>query len=106
MSIPETGGRCGLDRDAALLFLFHEIGRRGAVMHFTDFVDLAGELKDPLGGCGFTCVNVSEDANISVFGKVFHFISLIDSNSSQSAPLKTSRGEVILRMPTTATCGS
>ena len=36
--VPETGGRGGGDRDAALLLLLHPVHRRGTVMHFADLV--------------------------------------------------------------------
>jgi hypothetical protein len=41
-------------------------------VHFADFVDLAGELEDTLGRRRLARVDVGEDADVSVFAKVFH----------------------------------
>jgi hypothetical protein len=35
-------------------------------MYFADFVDFSGQLQNPLGCGGFTSIDVSEDADISV----------------------------------------
>ncbi len=63
---PETSRRSRLNGNTALSFLFHKIGGGFAIMNFTGFVNFAGQLQDTFGGGGFTGVNVSEDANISV----------------------------------------
>jgi hypothetical protein len=70
--IPEARRRGGLNRDATLLFLLHEIGGGRAVVHLPDLVDLAGELEDALGGRRLAGVHVGEDADVSVFTEVFH----------------------------------
>jgi len=72
MIIPLTAGCSGLDSDTTLLLLVHEVGRCRAIVHFTDFVNLAGELEDAFGGSGFTGVNVGKDANIPITIQVSH----------------------------------
>ena len=69
MTLPVGGHRGGGNRDAALLFLFHPVGRRAAVVAFDegDFVLQAGPIEDCLGGCGFTGVDVGDDADVSKF---------------------------------------
>ena len=70
--VPKTGGSSGLNRNAALLLLIHEVSRGSTVVYLSGLVDLTGELEDTLGGCCFTGINVGEDPDISVFGEVFH----------------------------------
>jgi hypothetical protein len=41
-------------------------------MDFTDLVNLAGELENPLGSRGFTGVDVGENADVPVGVKVSH----------------------------------
>ena len=72
VALPEAGGGGGLDGDAALGFLFHEVHGGGAVVHFTDFVDLAGELENALGGGRLARIDVGENADVAVFGEVLH----------------------------------
>jgi hypothetical protein len=36
-------------------------------MHFTNFMDLAGQFKNPLGSGGFTRIHVGEYTYVSVF---------------------------------------
>ena len=69
---PEASRRSGLNGDTTLLFLLHEVGRCGTVVHFAELVDLTGELENTLGCGGFTRIHVGEDADISVFGQVCH----------------------------------
>jgi hypothetical protein len=71
--LPEAGGGGGLDRDAALLLLIHEVGGGRAVVHLADLVDLAGELEDALGGRGLARVDVGEDADVAVFAAAERF---------------------------------
>ena len=75
MLVPEAGGRCRLDGDAALTFLIHEIGGGGAIMDFTDLMDLAGQLEDALGGRGLARVDVGENADVPVACEVCHMCS-------------------------------
>ena len=37
-----------------------------AIMHFPDFMNFTGELQNPLGGRGFTGIDVREDTDVSV----------------------------------------
>jgi hypothetical protein len=76
VALPEAGGRSGLDRDATLLFLHHEVGSRGAVVHLADLVDLAGQLEDALGGRGLASVYVRENTDVSLLGEVVHDVAL------------------------------
>ena len=68
MIAPETGGRSGLNRDAPLLFLLHEVGSGSTVMYFAGFMDLTGELENSLCCGGLTRINVGENSDISVKG--------------------------------------
>ena len=70
--VPLAAGRGRLDRDPALLLLLHEVGRGGAVMHFTDLVDLAGELEDAFGRRGFARVDVGKNADVPIGAEVSH----------------------------------
>ena len=72
MVVPEARRRSGLNRDAALLLLLHEVRRRGTVMHLTGLVDLTGELENALSGGGLACVHVREDANVAILAEVGH----------------------------------
>ncbi len=71
---PEASGGGGLDGDAALCFLVHEVHGGCAVVDLTDFVDLAGELENAFGGGRFTRIDVGEDADVAVFAEVLHKI--------------------------------
>ena len=62
---PRHAGRGGLNRDAALLFLNHEVHRRRAIVHFADLVVLARIVEDSLGCRGLAAVNVRHDAEIA-----------------------------------------
>ena len=64
---PETGCRCGSNRDAAFLFLNHPVHRCGAVMNLTDFVGLAGVEKDTFRKSRLSRINVSHDSDITRF---------------------------------------
>ena len=70
MTLPlgEDGG--GGDGDAALLLFLHPVGRRGAVMHFTDLVLLAGVVENALRHGRLARVDVGDDAEITRFGEV------------------------------------
>src|SRR5690606_8962600 len=68
MALPEAGGGGGLDGDAALGFLCHEVHGRFALVGFTGFVDLAGEFQDAFGGGGLSRVDVRENTDVSVQG--------------------------------------
>jgi hypothetical protein len=70
--IPLTAGRSRLDCNSPLLFLIHEVGGGRTVVNFTDFVNLAGELQDTLGGGSFTGVNMSKNADIPITIQVSH----------------------------------
>ena len=72
ISLPEAGGGGGLDGDAALGFLFHEVHGGCAIVNFPDFVDLAGELENAFGGGRFARINVGENADVAVFAEVLH----------------------------------
>ena len=64
----------GLDRDAALLLLDHEVHRRGAVMHFADLVVLAGIVEDALRRGRLAAVDVRHDAEVPNFFKRKRFL--------------------------------
>ena len=72
VAFPEAGGGGGLDGDAALGFLFHEVHGGGTVVDLADFVDLAGEFENALGGRGLARIDVGENADVAVFGEVLH----------------------------------
>ena len=65
LTVPEAGGGGGLDGDAALLLLSHEVHRRSAVVGLTDLVVLAGVEEDALGGGGLTGIDVCHDADVA-----------------------------------------
>ena len=70
----------GLDRDAALLLLDHEVHRRGAVMHLADLVVLAGIVENALRRGRLAAVDVRHDAEVPNFFQrkrffVCHFYS-------------------------------
>ena len=74
--IPKAGGRSGLNRNTTFFFLIHEVGGSGSIMHFTQFVNLAGQLEDTFGGRGFSGIHVCENTDISVSGEVCHCLDL------------------------------
>ncbi len=63
---PETGGGGGGDGDATLLLLLHPVHGGGTVVHFAHFVREAGVEQHPLGGSGFTRVDVGDDTDIPI----------------------------------------
>ena len=65
LTVPEAGGGGGLDGNAALLLLSHEVHRRSAVVGLTDLVVLAGVEEDALGGGGLTGIDVCHDADVA-----------------------------------------
>ena len=73
MTVPLTAGRGRLNRNAAFLFLFHEVGCGFTIVNLTCLMDLAGKLQDSLGCGRLARVNVGENANISVCTEIFHF---------------------------------
>ena len=62
--LPHTGHRSGRDRDATLLLLLHPIGRRIAIMHFTDPMDHPCIEEDALRQRRLACINVRRNPNI------------------------------------------
>jgi len=65
VALPEAGGGCRGDGDAAFLFLLHPVHGGSAVVHLTDLVGDAGVEQDPLSSGGLTGINVSHDADIA-----------------------------------------
>jgi hypothetical protein len=64
--LPPLGGDgCGSDGDSALTLLFHPVGGRGTVVHFTDFMNHPGVEKNPLGESGLPCVDMRSDPDIA-----------------------------------------
>ena len=68
VAVPFTGGGGGLDGDAALLLLLHEVGGGLAVVYLAGLVDLAGELENAFRGRGLAGIHVGEDTDVSVLG--------------------------------------
>ena len=67
MAFPKTGRGGGGNRNSALLFLFHPIHRRGALVHFTDLVVDPGVIENPLRRGRLAGIDVRHDADISCF---------------------------------------
>ena len=65
LTVPEAGGSSGLNGDAALLLLSHEVHRRGAIVGLADLVVLTGVEQNTLGGSGLTGIDVSHDADVT-----------------------------------------
>ena len=65
MIVPKTSGGGGSNRNTALPLLFHPVHRRGAFVHFTDFVFLAGVKQNALANGSFAGINMSDDADVS-----------------------------------------
>src|SRR5205085_1423871 len=63
---PESSGRGRGNGDAALLLLLHPIHRRGAFVHLTDFVGLAGVVEYALGHSRLPGIDVGHDADVTV----------------------------------------
>ncbi len=66
MLVPLAAGRGGLDRNAALLLLVHEVGRRFAVVDFARTMNFPRELQDALGRGRLARVDVGKYADVSV----------------------------------------
>jgi hypothetical protein len=66
MIFPKRCRGSRLNGDSSLLLLLHEVGSRGSVMDLTDLMDLAGNVQNPLGCCGFTRIYVRKNTNISI----------------------------------------
>ena len=64
--LPESGRRGRRDGDAALLLLLHPVHGRGAVVHFADFMRLAGIIEDALSRRRLPGINVGHDAEIAI----------------------------------------
>ena len=69
VAFPGAGRGGGRDRDPALLFLDHPVHRRGALVHFAEFVRLAGIEQNALGRRGLAGVDVRHDPDISRYVK-------------------------------------
>jgi hypothetical protein len=63
---PERSGSGGGDRDAALLLLLHPVHRRGAFVHFADFVGLPRVIEDALGHSRLPGIDVGHDADVTI----------------------------------------
>ena len=63
---PEAGGRGRRDRDAAFLFLLHEIHGGGAVMDFADLMALAGVIKNALSRRRLAGVDMRGNADVAI----------------------------------------
>jgi hypothetical protein len=63
---PEAGRCSGLNGNASLLLLIHEVSCCCTVVNFAGFMNFSGELKYPLSGSGLASINVGEDPDISV----------------------------------------
>jgi hypothetical protein len=68
---PGAGGGGGLDGDAALLLFLEEVHGRGALVHLTELVVLAGVEQDALGDGGLASVDVGADADVAGVEKFF-----------------------------------
>jgi hypothetical protein len=65
-TLPLTGGSSGLNGDAALRLLLHEVHGGLAVMHLTQAMDLARQLENPLGRRRLTRIHVGKNTDVSV----------------------------------------
>ena len=68
MAIPFARYGGGLDGDAPLALLHHEIRGGVAVMHITMLVYLAGVEQDALCGRGLAGVDMGHDADVAYVG--------------------------------------
>ena len=68
--VPGGADSGGGDGYAALPFLGHPIGGGVAVVNLADLVGLAGIIEDTLGGCGFTRVDVGDNARVPHFCQI------------------------------------
>jgi uncharacterized damage-inducible protein DinB len=66
MSAPFTGSNGRSNRDTALLFLFHPVHHRGAVVHFAHPVGAAGIEQDSFSQRGFPRVYVRYYSDIPI----------------------------------------
>jgi hypothetical protein len=73
---PGAAGRSGLNRNAAFLFLLHEVGGSRAIVNFANFMDFACQLENTFRCGGFPRIDVGEDADIAIACQVFHQFSL------------------------------
>ena len=67
MVAPDAGGGGAGDRDAALLFLHHEVHGRLAVMGFAHLVVAACIEKDAFRAGGLACVDMRHDTDVADF---------------------------------------
>ena len=65
VTVPERGNGGGRNRDAAFLFLFHPVGRRGAIVRLADLVVDARVEQDSFGHGRLAGIDVSHDANVA-----------------------------------------
>ena len=80
-TLPEAGHSSRSNRDAALLFLLHPVGRSSTIVHFAQLVGHACVEQDTFGRGGFACVDVRRNTDITVAldgGLASHDGSLID----------------------------
>ena len=65
VTVPERGDCGGRNRDAAFLFLFHPVGRRGTVVRLADLVVDARVEQDAFRHGRLAGIDVSHDANVA-----------------------------------------
>ena len=65
VTVPERGDGGGRNRDAAFLFLFHPVGRRGTVVRLADLVVDARVEQDAFRHGRLAGIDVSHDANVA-----------------------------------------
>ena len=65
VTVPERGDCGGRNRDAAFLFLFHPVGRRGAIVRLADLVVDARVEQDAFRHGRLAGIDVSHDANVA-----------------------------------------
>ncbi len=63
--IPETGGRCGGNGDAALLLLLHPVHRGSTIVDLTDFVGNTRVKQNALCRGGLSRIDVGHDADVA-----------------------------------------
>ena len=66
IGIPETGRRSRGNGNTPLLLLLHPVHRRRAIMHFADFIGLAGIIQDTFRSGRLAGINMGHDADIAV----------------------------------------
>ena len=62
---PQTSGGSGSNRNASFLLLDHPVHGRRPLVHLANFIVDPSVVQDPLGGGGFTGINMSHDADIT-----------------------------------------